>query len=339
MRNYDTPDKLNEIFNMEREDVKREFSAYFYQYFKIYFNSPTYQKLYSKSCKHIFDITQAENKNVLDIGCGFGLISIHLAALGAQMVHAVDANEEKISILQKILSRFNPPLNNIEVKLSDALNLNYKDNYFDVIIANEIISHMRAPDTFICEMSRVLRQGGILYIKDGNNAMDIIGRRRRRNFWKGREYGPIDKTSIRGTEKPIPWVLVRREIIQEKYPQIDTHSLDFLAKETAGMYGDEICVAVEEYLRKGQISDNLPDFKFRDPITGEYNELEFNPYNLKRSLEKNDFSVEILRPYSPKRPPLTPKCILVNLAIDTIRALHPLSMVVAPHFEIKAVKK
>ncbi|MFC2071767.1 50S ribosomal protein L11 methyltransferase [Chloroflexota bacterium] len=87
---------LREIFQIEREEAECEFAPYFYQYFKIYFNLPAYQKLYSESCTHIFDIVHTENKMVLDIGGGFGLISIHLATLGAQMVSAIDANEEKV---------------------------------------------------------------------------------------------------------------------------------------------------------------------------------------------------------------------------------------------------
>lgn len=333
-----TTEYLAQIFQMGREEAAGKFTPYFYHYFKYYFDSPARLNQYSQFCKHIFDMAQTKDRKVLDIGCGFGLISIHLATFGAQMVSAVDANEEKINVLQKILSGFNPPLENIEVKLGDALNLAYEDGYFDAVVANEVVSHMRDPGIFIQEMNRVLRSGGIFYLKDGNNALDIVGRYRRRKFWRGREYGPVDETSIRGTEKPIPWRLVRRGIIQKNYPQLDTKTLALLAKETAGMYGDEIGKAVEGYLREGRVL-NKPAFKFRDPVTGEYNEFDFNPYLLKKKLGRSGFNAEILRPYSPKRPLLSAKGILINLAIYAIGVFHPLSLIVAPHFEIRARKK
>ena len=331
------PEQLSRIFQMSRENAESEFALYFYNYFKYYFDSPARLNQYSQFCKHIFDMVQAKNKKILDIGCGFGLIPIHLAILGAQTVSAVDANEEKINVLQKILSRFSPPLSNIEVKLGDALNLEYPDDCFDAVVANEVLSHMRDPEIFIREINRVLRPGGIVYLKDGNNALDIVGRYRRQKFWKEREYGPVDETSIRGTEKPVPWLLVRKEIIQGNYPQLDTLTLDLLAKETAGMYGNEIDETVDGYLKEGRVF-NKPTFKFRDPVTGEYNELDFNPYLLKTRLEENGFHAEIIRPYSPKRSLLSIKGMLINLAIYAIRVFHPLSLIIAPHFEIRARK-
>ncbi len=329
------PEPLSKIFRMGREEAEREFTPYFYQYFKYYFESPARLNQYAQFCKHIFDMVQGNESRILDTGCGFGLVSIHLATFGAQMVSAVDANEEKIHILQKILSRFNPPITNIEVKLSDALNLEYEDNQFDAVVANEIVSHIRDLDIFIREMSRVLRSGGIFFISDGNNTFDITGRYRRREFWRKREFGPVDEASIRGTEKPVPWLLVRREVIQRQYPQIDTEILDLLAKETAGMYGDGIFRAVEEYLKMGKVL-NKPAFKYRDPITGEYNELEFNPYALKGKLEKLGFSARLAKPFFTKSPQ---RSLLKNLAIYGLRVSHPLSLIVVPTFTIVATKK
>lgn len=331
-------EQLYQIFRMSREETEREFSPYFYIYFRYCYDKPEWLNQYSQFCKHIFETVQAKGKKVLDIGCGFGLISIHLAALGARMVSAVDANEEKYNILRKILSRFNPPLDNIEARLGDALALDYEDGYFDIVIANEAISHVRDTDIFIQEVSRILRPGGIFYVRDGNNSLDIVGHYRRRKFWKRREYGPVDMISIRGTEPPVPWQMVRKEIIQGKYPRLDARTAALLAKETAGMYGDEIGKAVAEYLKDGRISTK-PAFKFRDPVTGEYNEFEFNPYTLKKKLESSGFSARVARPYFTLSPFLSIKDISINLAKYVIRVFYPLSTIIAPHFEIMARKK
>ena len=114
-------------------------------------------------------MTQAKDRKVLDIGCGFGLISFHLAAFGSQMVSAVDSNEEKFSILQRILSQFNPPLDSIEVKLGDALNLTYEDNYFDSVIFSEVLEHLyESPIQILQELYRILKPNGVLILTTPN---------------------------------------------------------------------------------------------------------------------------------------------------------------------------
>lgn len=88
-----------QIFKMERKQVEREFSPYFYTYFKSLFLDPHALTQYSLYCEHVFSLCQAKSKVVLDIGCGFGLIALHLACLGTKRVVVIDLGEEKISVI------------------------------------------------------------------------------------------------------------------------------------------------------------------------------------------------------------------------------------------------
>ena len=134
---------LAAIFEMKREQVEREFSSYFYAYFKSLFEDHYALTQYDLYCEHILKLCQAKSKAVLDIGCGFGLIALHLACLGAKRVVAIDPNKEKILVFNKILSRLNPPPTNIEIKRMDATQLGFDNECFDVAIANNVISHIR----------------------------------------------------------------------------------------------------------------------------------------------------------------------------------------------------
>jgi ubiquinone/menaquinone biosynthesis C-methylase UbiE len=335
--------EIESIFQIERSQVEREFSPYFYRYFAECFSSLLRLDRYRELCKHIFDVTQAKGKRVLDVGCGFGLTSLFLNAFGCGRVVCVDHNEEKIAVFQKILSRFDPPLLNIEARLDDAISLQCWDESYDVAVVNDVVSHVRDLDALLSEMRRVLIKGGILYILDGNNALDIFKLYHRRKFWRKIEYGPVDEADFRGTDKPIPWLFLRREMIKEKFSHLDSKIIDLLARETAGLYADQIVVAVKEYLRERRIV-NKPKFKFRNPETGEYPEFVFNPFGLRKKLEKAGFSARLIKPYfSLGYPSSLRRGILYNtvawVAIRGIRALHPLSLLIAPRFEILARKK
>jgi SAM-dependent methyltransferase len=323
------------IFEIEKGEIERQFSPYFYTYFQSIFEFPRRAQGYPKMCKEIFDTTEARGKQVLDVGCGFGFVSIYLAIFGAGKVTSIDPNEEKIRIFKKILSRFDPPLDNVEAKAMDALDL--ADETFDVVIAHEVISHIRDVDAFLSKVNRVLRNGGVFFISDGNNALNVIQDFQRRRIWRRAEFGPV------GEGLELSYREMRWKMIREAYPQLDNALLKVLANETAGYWGVSVTKAVEEYLEKGRIAQK-PSFKFRNPVTGEYPEFEFNPYKLRNQLQRLGFSAKILRlSFSTLAVgimcPSFLRRFLLNSGVGFVRLFHPISLVISPQFMIVAEKK
>ena len=311
--------QIETIFKKTKEDVEREFSPYLYTYYKRLFEHPQMFEAYSKTCKHIFDVTNAKGKNVLDIGCGFGLISIHLGVFGAKVV-GVDSSKEKIKGFEKILRSLVPTLDNVKARLGDALELDFKHEYFDIVICNEVVSHVRDMDLFLLRMNKALKRGGVLYISDGNNKLNIFQRRRRRKVWEKAEYR---------------YKSLRKKMIKEMLPIVDAETLNLLTQETAGMYGNEISRAVNQYVKEGKIT-NKPVFKFREPTTGYYPEREFNPFALKKALQKFGFTAKILRPYFVAEHPSLIKMGIKKFLAQTVRLFHPLSLLISTKFEILA---
>jgi len=314
--------QIEKIFKMKKEDVEREFPsqkrARFYTYYKRFFENPKKLKAYSKFCKHILDVTNAKRKKVLDIGCGWGLISIHLGVFGAKVV-GVEMDPEKIGVFQKILRSLVLPLDNIEVRLGDALEIDFKEEKFDVIICSEVISHIRNSDLLLLKMNKALKRGGFLYISDWNNGLNILQRHKRRIIWERAEY---------------KYKSLRKKIIKEMLTSKQDELTDLLAEKTAGMYGDEIPRAIGEYLREGKITNKAVS-KSRDPVSGIYLERELNPFALRKALHKLGFRAKILHPYFFA---LEGRSLFVMFLAKGIRMFHPLSLFVSPRFEILAEK-
>jgi len=113
-------------------------------------------------------------KKVLEIGCGHGGISTFLAVNGAKEVHGVDINDISLkaagdfkSFIESNLS-ISPGLPLTFHNMS-AFDLKFEDEYFDVVLADNIFEHIMDLDSMMVEIFRVLKKGGELVIPTFNS--------------------------------------------------------------------------------------------------------------------------------------------------------------------------
>jgi len=97
--------------------------------------------------------------NILDIGCGGGLLSEPITRLGAK-VTAIDASKKNIQV-----AKFHAKKNNLKINYlcssPEKLNLNKK---FDVVLNMEIIEHVEDLNFFIKKSSNLLKKNGLMFI-------------------------------------------------------------------------------------------------------------------------------------------------------------------------------
>lgn len=107
----------------------------------------------------IISLINNKPKKILDVGCGDGWVGRILKDKYKADVHGVD-------IAKKLLKK----ANGIKTK---AFNLEekkwpYKGNYFDLIIAGDIIEHIYDTENFAREAYRILKKKGIIIISTPN---------------------------------------------------------------------------------------------------------------------------------------------------------------------------
>ena len=285
-------ERLRELLNSPRSYLEKEFSFYFYRYLGRYGNPLKFDG-YVDLCRYLFSITKAEDASVLDLGCGFGMMATLFGLFGSQEVIGYDFNTEKIELFGKLLSHLGAEVKNVKPILGDSLKIQYPGEYFDVAVANEVFSHVREMEQSINEVHRVLKPEGRFLVRDGNNSLFLLGRIKRRAFWRRMEQGPVDPSWLRATDIPLPYFAIRQKMILDKFPQMDSLKIAFLSRSTAGMFGNEIYKAVNEFQNSGKISEQ-PRFRYRNPMTGEFPEKELNPFTLKHTLEKEGFKVSFI---------------------------------------------
>tara|TARA_B100001057_G_scaffold436617_1_gene467801 strand:+ start:121 stop:843 length:723 start_codon:yes stop_codon:yes gene_type:complete len=104
--------------------------------------------------------------NILDIGCGGGLLSEPMTRLGAN-VTGIDASKKNIEI-----AKFHSKKNKMKINYlcSPPENLKIKKK-FDVILNMEIVEHVENIDFFINASSKLLRKNGIMFIATLNRTL------------------------------------------------------------------------------------------------------------------------------------------------------------------------
>ncbi len=134
------------------------------------FNPIRIEYIVERIRKHL-NVNNKNNKyfkdlNILDIGCGGGLISEPMARLGAT-VTGIDASYKNIEVAKihskksKLKIRY---LNKSPEQLDEF-------KKFDVILNLEIVEHVADVDLYISSCSKLLKKGGIMFTATINRTL------------------------------------------------------------------------------------------------------------------------------------------------------------------------
>ncbi|KAL4432255.1 hypothetical protein ABPG74_020223 [Tetrahymena malaccensis] len=104
-----------------------------------------------------------KNLQILDVGCGGGLLSESLCRLGAN-VTGLDANENSISIANshKKLDQFLEE--RLNYKQGTAEELCSQNIQYDMVTCMEVIEHIQDKEHFIATLSQLVRPGGMIFV-------------------------------------------------------------------------------------------------------------------------------------------------------------------------------
>jgi ubiquinone/menaquinone biosynthesis C-methylase UbiE len=102
----------------------------------------------------------------LDLGTGTALIPVELCRRDETVrVMAADASPVMLD-----LARYQLEVNNfisrIQLHCGDAKKLVFESNFFDTVMSNSLVHHLPSHETFLLEALRVLRPGGLLFVRD-----------------------------------------------------------------------------------------------------------------------------------------------------------------------------
>ena len=104
--------------------------------------------------------------NILDVGCGGGLLTEPLSRLGANVI-GIDASKNNIEVAKRHLKK-----GNLKVKYFCTTPEKFKSTVkFDVILNMEIVEHVQDLNLFLNQTSKFLKKNGLMYVATINKTL------------------------------------------------------------------------------------------------------------------------------------------------------------------------
>jgi len=156
----------------------------------------------------------AEYQHVLEIGCGEGAFAGSLKP-GCE-IWGVEMHEASTKIASQRLHR-------VLIGTYDAVQPELPENYFDLVICNDVIEHLPDHDAFFESVSGKLREGGYLVASIPNMRYYYCLRELLlRKEWVYRDQGIMDRTHLRFfTERSIRRTLAEHGFSIEAFKGIN----------------------------------------------------------------------------------------------------------------------
>jgi SAM-dependent methyltransferase len=204
-----------------------------------------------KSYAYLLDSVPArlEGGVAVDIGCKYGHVMPLFLARGARAAIGVDVVEEYLAVARRVVGAIYPPASFLKSK---AGYLPIESGSVSFVLLNEVISHvnpMYLPNLYF-EVARILRPGGHLVISDGNNIANPDCRRDLTDVYDAWENGPSGRKTSRDVVDGA-FVDIRRRLIRERHRALSDAEVDYLARNTSGLFGDYLAETVDRYVAGG----------------------------------------------------------------------------------------
>lgn len=108
-----------------------------------------------------------KDKEVLDIGCGFGWFELDALRRNVKKIVGIEISPNDLKTAEENIKD-----KRAIFRVGGALNLPFKDSYFDTVVAWEVIEHIpkNTEDQVFKEVKRVLKNNGVFYLSTPYNS-------------------------------------------------------------------------------------------------------------------------------------------------------------------------
>ncbi|MFW9996346.1 MAG: class I SAM-dependent methyltransferase [Candidatus Odinarchaeota archaeon] len=116
----------------------------------------------SEGTRKLLEMCQLDDKShVLDVGCGAGHTACFIAEKYGSRVIGIDISENMIKMAKK-RARKKKMVDKVEFQVTDVFQLPFKENSFDAVIIESVLTPLPDEAKALVEITRIIRSGGLV---------------------------------------------------------------------------------------------------------------------------------------------------------------------------------
>ncbi|MCA9507203.1 MAG: class I SAM-dependent methyltransferase [Myxococcales bacterium] len=130
-----------------------------------------------KASESLLNKTDINKKwRILDLGCGAGHTSAHIAKKYGCYVNGVDISTDALHHASQLYKN-EPYFKQMQFEQGDIKHLSFSDGYFNAVVCESVLLFLEEKEAAIAEMIRVLKPGGFLLLNElclGDSSQDEL---------------------------------------------------------------------------------------------------------------------------------------------------------------------
>lgn len=284
-----------------------EISAYYKTYLLKYINHfYYYARLYNQLFIKAFEVdANFTNRVIIDYGGGIGFLSLLALELGAKKVYYVDINNDASKAACVLGFEIGLKANDYLVGDLDHLikELKSKEIHPDFVCSFDVIEHIYNPKEWMNKILTNYKTTVIVSMTSANGYNPFVNWKLKKYHQKAEYIGSSNQKIVNTRDTVLPFLATRRQIIAEFAPELSNLELDLLAKQTRGLFIDDIKEQLAIYKQKKNIHYRPKHMSNTcDPYTGNWVENIIDIKQLESDFNETQIKLEVIPTlYSPSQ--------------------------------------
>lgn len=273
-------------------------SDYNKRYLKDYINNfaffmPLYKTLLAKVVRKLSK--PVSESSFVDYGGGCGILTFLAVELGFKKVMYNDIYEVSTTDVKLISKAINLKVDEfITGDISEFIDYVTKKNIkIDHICSFDVLEHIYDVKDWFAKVQELPKPFSLCFMTSANSSNPFTNRKLKKIHYKAEYIGAKKKKGWKERDSNLPFLVLRQKMIAEKFREIPKDKIILLAKNTRGLYGDDILKSAAHQLETGNysIKEKHPT-NTCDPLTGNWAEHIIDINTLKKQIENKSTSVK-----------------------------------------------